>query len=85
MNKELKIDKLNEVIIENINDSLQKFCFGEYQEEEKYPVVFTKTTLTIDDRKKEFKLSCRMYKNKEGLLSHIVVQLGLRQVDLYLV
>ena len=40
MNKELITEQLNEVIIGNINDSLQKFCFGEYREEEKYPVVY---------------------------------------------
>ena len=76
MNKELNIDKLNEVIIENINDSLQKFCFGEYQEEEKYPVVFTKTKVTINDQAMEFKISCRMHKNKEGLLRHVMVTIG---------
>ena len=76
MNKELKIDELNEVIIGNIKDSLQKFCFGEYQEEEEYPVVFTKTTVSIDDQEKEFKISCRMDKNKEGLLRHVMVTIG---------
>ena len=76
MNKELITEHLNEVIIGNINDSLQKFCFGEYREEEKYPVVSTKTTLTINDQEKELKLSCRMHKNKEGLLRHIMVTIG---------
>ena len=76
MNKELKIEELNELIIGNINDSLQKFCFGEYQEEEIYPVVFTKTTVTINDQKMEFKISCRMHKNKEGLLRHVMVTIG---------
>ena len=73
MNKEVKIKEINEVIIGNINDSLQKFCFGEYQEEENYPVVFTKTTVTINDQEREFKISCRMHKNKEGLLRHIMI------------
>ena len=76
MNKEVKIEELNEVIIGNIKDSLQKFCFGEYQEEEKYPVVFTKTTITINDQAMEFKISCRMHKNKEGLLRHVMVTIG---------
>lgn len=76
MNKEVKIEELNEVIISNINDSLQKFCFGEYQEEEKYPVVFTKTIVTINDQDMEFKISCRMHKNKKGLLRHVMVTIG---------
>lgn len=73
MNKEPKIEKLNEVIIGNINDSLQKFCFGEYQQEEKYPIVFTKTTITINEQEFIFKISCRLHKNKEGLLRHAMV------------
>ena len=76
MNKEVKIEDLNKVIIGNINDSLEKFCFGEYQMEEKYPVVFTKTTLIINDQEKKLKMSCRMHKNKEGLLRHIMVTIG---------
>ena len=76
MNKEVKIEGLNEVIISNINDSIQKFCFGEYQEEEKYPVVFTKTIITINDQEMEFKISCRMHKNKKGLLRHVMVTIG---------
>ena len=76
MNKKVKIEGLNELIIANINDSLQKFCFGEYQEEENYPVVFTKTTVKINDQEMEFKISCRMHKNKEGLLRHIMVTIG---------
>ena len=70
MNKEIKIDELNEVIIGTINDSLQKFCFGEYKEEEKYPVVFTKTTAAINEQQIEFYISCMMHKNKEGMLRH---------------
>ena len=73
MNKELKIDELNEEIIGIINDSLQKFCFGEYLQENKYPVVFTKTRITINKKETEFKISCRMHKNKEGLLKHAMV------------
>ena len=76
MNKELKIDELNEQIIGSINDSVQKFCFGEYQAEEKYPVVFTKTTITINDQEMEFKILYRMHKNKEGLLRHVMVTIG---------
>ena len=76
MNKEVKIEEMNEVIIGNINDSLQKFCFGEYQEEENYPVVFTKTTITINDQEIEFKISCRMHKNKDGLLRYVMVTIG---------
>ena len=76
MNKVLKTEELNEVVIGNINDSLQKFCFGEYQEEEKYPVVFTKTTITINDQEMEFKISYRMHKNKDGLLRHVMVTIG---------
>ena len=73
MNKELKIDELNEQIIGSINDSVHKFCFGEYQEEEKYPVVFTKTTITINNQEFEFKISCRLHKNKLGLLRHVMI------------
>ena len=73
MKKEVKIDELNEVIIGNIYDSLQKFCFGEYQKEEKYPVVFTKTTVTNNELQIEFKISCRMHKNKLGVLRHAMV------------
>ena len=73
MNKELRIDELNEVIISTINDSLQKFCFGEYKEEEKYPVVFTKTNVTINEQESEFKISCRLHKNKLGLLRHVMI------------
>ena len=76
MNKEVKTEELNEVIIDNINDSLQKFCFGEYREEEKYPVVSTKTTITINDQEMEFKISYRMHKNKDGLLRHVMVTIG---------
>ena len=76
MNKEVKIEELNKVIIGNINDILQKFCFGEYQKEEKYPVVFTKTTITINDQEMEFKISCRMHKNKKGLLRHVMVAIN---------
>ena len=76
MNKELKIDELNEQIIGSINDSVHKFCFGEFKAEEKYPVVFTKTTITINDQEMEFKISCRMHKNKKGLLRHVVVTIG---------
>ena len=76
MKKEIKIEELNQLIIGNINDSLQKFCFGEYQAEEKYPVVFTKTTITINDQEMEFKISCRMHKKKEGLLRHVMVTIG---------
>ena len=76
MNKEVKTEELNELIIGNINDSLQKFCFGEYQDQEKYPVVFTKTTITINDQEMEFKISCRMHKNKKGLLRHVMVTIG---------
>ena len=76
MNKEIKIEELNELIIGNINDSLQKFCFGQYQVEEIYPVVFTKSTVSINKKEKEFKISCRMHKNKEGLLRHVMVTIG---------
>ena len=34
MNKELKIDELNEQIIGSINDSVHKFCFGEFKAED---------------------------------------------------
>ncbi len=73
MDTELKIDRINEEIIATITNSLQKFCFGEYQAEEKYPIVFTKTKVTINDQEMEFKISCRMHKNKEGLLRHVMV------------
>ena len=73
MKKELKIDELNEVIIGNINDSLQKFCFGEYQVEDIYPVVFTKTTITINEQEMEFKISHRLHKNKLGLLRNVLI------------
>ena len=73
MNKELKIDELNEVIIGTIKDSLQKFCFGEYQDEQKYPVVFTKTNIIINEQEIQYKTSCKMHKNKLGVLRHVMV------------
>ena len=73
MKKELRIDELNEVVISTINRSLQEFCSGEYQEEEKYPVVFTKTTVTINEQQTDFIISCRMHKNKMGMLRHVMI------------
>ena len=76
MNKELKIDELNEQIIGSINDSVHKFCFGEFKAEEKYPVVFTKMTVSINEQEKKFKIICRLHKNKEGLLRHVMVTIN---------
>ena len=73
MNKEVNIDELNKVIIENINDSLQKFCFGEYKEEEIYPIVLTKTKTITSAQVNEFKISYRLHKNKIGMLRHLMI------------
>lgn len=71
--KKFSADEENEHIIETITKTLNNFCFGEYKNEVNYPITLTNTKITSAAGETEFNISCKLHKNKEGMLRQVVV------------
>lgn len=74
--KKFNADEENEQIIETIIKTLNNFCFGEYKDEPNYPIALTNTKITSATGVMEFNISCKLQKNKEGMLSHVMVSIA---------
>ncbi len=48
------VTEINQAIVDHINNALQAFCFGEYEEETTYPVALTKIQITSAEGKAKF-------------------------------
>lgn len=71
--KKFSTDKENEQIIETITKTLHNFCFGEYKNEPNYPITLTNTKITSAAGEMKFNISCKLHKNKEGMLRHVLM------------
>ena len=69
-------DEENKQIIVAIKNKLNDFCFGEYKNEPNYPITLTNTKITSAAGEIEFNISCKLLKNKEGMLRQVVVTIG---------
>lgn len=71
--KKFSADEENEQIIETITKTLNNFCFGVYKDQTNYPITLTNTKITFPAGEMEFNISCKLHKNKEGMLRHVMV------------
>lgn len=73
--KKFSVDEENQHIIDSITKTLNNFCFGEYKDEPNYPIALTNTKITSPAGVMEFNILCKLHKNKEGMLRHVIVSI----------
>lgn len=76
MKNEFYTDEKNEQLIEIINSKLNEFCFGEYKNDLQYLVALTKSLVTVGDKQISFDISCRLRKNKNGMIKNALIYIN---------
>ncbi len=67
------VAEINQAIVDHINNALQAFCFGEYEEETTYPVALTKMQITSVEGHAKCNVMITA-KKKDALLTHVHIR-----------
>lgn len=77
----LTVNEINEVIIGLLKEGLDKFCFGEYKDETKYPVALTKTKIKSDNKNYEYTINMSAKKDESGKLKSAMITIARKEFN----
>ena len=73
MKEQFTTDEINEHFVNTISAHLNEFCFGKYKDDVDSPVSMTRSEVTIENKKLQFKISCRLHKDEKGVLKNCMI------------